>query len=333
MAALVSPTDYFWLSASTRRKYRQNGLVRARLALTLLLSGSLLLTGCAASVTTSKSISIGAEVKEISITTEQAPRFTRVVALANGSAEIIAAMGQKQILVGRDIASTMPILKTVPIVTSGHQVIPEKIISLRPDLVLIDASTGPQSALTALRQSQVRVVVIPEAWKISEIASKVIAIGSAVGALASARALAQKIAAQIGASQLNLPNRPRIAFLYLRGTSAVYLMGGPGSGTDSLIAAIGAIDVGAATLKHPFNSLTSEALAKSRPDILLVMSKGLESVGGMKGLLALPGVAQTPAGKKGRVIDVDDSLLLAFGPRTPALVSALSSAVAEAMKK
>jgi iron complex transport system substrate-binding protein len=63
------------------------------------------------------------------------------------------------------------------------------------------------------------------------------------------------------------------------------------------------------------------------------MSKGLESVGGVKGLVQLPGIAQTPAGKNSRVIDVDDSLLLSFGPRTPSLVAKLSQALAQVMKK
>jgi iron complex transport system substrate-binding protein len=119
-------------------------------------------------------------------------------------------------------------------------------------------------------------------------------------------------------------NSPKVAFLYLRGTSAIYLLGGPGSGADSLIQAIGGVDVGAASLKNPFNTLTPEALAVANPDVILVMTKGLESVGGIAGLLKLPGVAQTSAGKNARVIDVDDSLLLSFGPRTPSLLNALS---------
>jgi iron complex transport system substrate-binding protein len=47
------------------------------------------------------------------------------------------------------------------------------------------------------------------------------------------------------------------------------------------------------------------------------MEKGLESVGGVDGLLALPGVAQTPAARDRRVIVVPDGELLNFGPRTP----------------
>jgi iron complex transport system substrate-binding protein len=59
------------------------------------------------------------------------------------------------------------------------------------------------------------------------------------------------------------------------------------------------------------------------------MIKGLASVGGVKGLIALPGIAQTNAGKNARVIAVDDSLLLSFGPRTPDLLSKLAVALNE----
>ena len=57
------------------------------------------------------------------------------------------------------------------------------------------------------------------------------------------------------------------------------------------------------------------------------MIGGLESVGGVTGLKKLPGVAQTSAGKNGRVIAVDDSLLLSFGPRTPSLIDKLAVAI------
>ena len=73
--------------------------------------------------------------------------------------------------------------------------------------------------------------------------------------------------------------------------------------------------------------LTPEALVSINPSILLVMQKGLESVGGSKGLFALAGVAQTPAGINQKVIAVDDSLLLAFGPRTQGLISKLTDAI------
>lgn len=78
---------------------------------------------------------------------EQVASSARIVALANGSAEIVSALGLRKALVGRDIASTTPELSSIPIVTSGHQVIAEKVISLKPSLVLIDANTGPKMRL------------------------------------------------------------------------------------------------------------------------------------------------------------------------------------------
>ena len=65
-----------------------------------------------------------------------------------------------------------------------------------------------------------------------------------------------------------------------------------------------------------FVPLTAEAVIASRPDLILVPTKGLASVGGIDGLLALPGVAQTPAAKKRAVVAMDDLELLGFGPRT-----------------
>ena len=59
------------------------------------------------------------------------------------------------------------------------------------------------------------------------------------------------------------------------------------------------------------------------------MTKGLASVGGVEGLIKLPGVGQTTAGKNSAIIDVDDSLLLSFGPRTPSLLDQLAQALTQ----
>ena len=286
---------------------------------------AVLLSGCAQTSTTSTySIS---QQDVTSVTLSQSSQFSvnRVVVLANGVAEILNSLNAKSIIVGRDISSTEEALKDVPIVTSGHQVISEKVISLQPDLVIVDASTGPKAALDQIRSAGIKVVETPESWTLSDIPKKVSAVAAAIGAPRQADLLNQKMAQQAVSKKIS--GNPRVAFLYLRGTSSIYLIGGPGSGADSLISAVGATDVGAQRLKHPFNTLTAESLAAMNPDVILVMSKGLESVGGVDGLVKLPGVAQTTAGKNRAVIDVDDSLLLSFGPRTPSLVNALAVAL------
>lgn len=298
---------------------------KTSLFLTLILG----LTGCTSShVTRSFTIS-QKDVTSVLLTNVSTFSVSRVVVLANGVAEIFNSLNASSILVGRDISSTEDALKDIPIVTSGHQVISEKVISLKPDLVIIDASTGPKAALDQIRSAGIKIIQTPESWTLSDIAKKVNAVGDAIGARAQAEALNIQMA-KVARSQ-RVANSPRIAFLYLRGTSSIYLVGGPGSGADSLIQSIGGLDVGAASLKHPFNTLTPESLATANPDVILVMTKGLESVGGVQGLLKLPGVAQTNAGKNARVIDVDDSLLLSFGPRTPSLLNALCAGISKVM--
>ena len=291
---------------------------------------AILLTGCGTSQNLQIQTISENDVSKISIDSTANFSVSRVVVLANGVAEIINALNAKSILVGRDISSTEKDLKDIPIVTSGHQVLPEKVIELKPDLVIIDASTVPRAALDQIRTAGIKIVETPESWTLSDISKKVAAVASAIGAPVQGDLLNQAFNDELKTS--TVATKSRIAFLYLRGTSSVYLIGGPGSGSDSLIEAIGATDVGAQSLPNPYNTMTAESLATLNPDVIIVMTKGLQSVGGISGLLKLPGVAQTQAGKNQAVIDVDDSLLLSYGPRTPSLVTALARAV-EAVTK
>ena len=57
--------------------------------------------------------------------------------------------------------------------------------------------------------------------------------------------------------------------------------------------------------------------------MLLVTTTGLESVGGIDGLLAIPGLAETPAGHDRRVLAYEDQYLLGNGPRTGQLMRQL----------
>ena len=288
-----------------------------------------LLTACTQSQSQSEKVITKSDVTSVSVTPVEKLPDARIVALANGAAELIAAMGYEENLVGRDIASTTTELTDVPIVTSGHQVIPETIIALQPTLVIIDDTTGPSSAIAKLEKAGIRIISISQSWNLAELVSKIEQIGNALGAPQSAVRLKSALTESITGNLVEASaagKKLKIAFLYLRGTSSIYLVGGKGSGADYLIEATGAIDVGAQKLSKPFTPLTAETMAQLNPELILVMIGGLESVGGVSGLVELPGIAQTPAGKNRQIVAVDDSLLLSFGPRTPSLISELATA-------
>lgn len=257
--------------------------------------------------------------------TAQTPQ--RIVSLATGVGETLVALGVGDRVVGRDETSEVP--SDAEVVTQAHNVSAERVISLAPDLVIVDARTTPPEALDQIEAAGARVIEVPEAWTLADMAPRTQAIADAVGVDAAPLLATLPSDAAPGAGDPTA-DAPRVAFLYLRGTSAIYLLGGEGSGADALITAAGGIDAGAEAGLEAFTPLTAEALVALDPDVLLVMTGGLESVNGMEGLLALPGVAQTTAGRERRVVAVDDEVLLSYGPRTGALVELLRSAIGSA---
>ena len=54
---------------------------------------------------------------------------------------------------------------------------------------------------------------------------------------------------------------------------------------------------------------------------------GLESVGGVDGLLEVPGVADTDAGANACVVDMSDYEILSYGPQYPHTLRALADAI------
>lgn len=254
-------------------------------------------------------------------------RADRIVPLSGSLSEIVFTLGLGSRAVARDITATFAQAAGLPVVTRNHDVSAESVLSLRPDLVLAERTTGPAEAVEQIRAAGVPVLVVAPATGLPDVGRRIGAVAAALGVPGAGRALAQRSADRIAAVRAAAPaptDRPRVAFLYVRGSAAVYLIGGRGSGATSLIEAAGGVDAGAAAgLTKDFTPMTAEALARAQPDAILVMTKGLVSVGGVDGLVRLPGVAQTPAGLDRRIVTVEDGVLLNYGPRTDRVLKTL----------
>jgi len=244
----------------------------------------------------------------------------------------VFALGLGRNLVGRDIATKFPAAQHIPVLTpDGTNANLEALLALRPTIVLADASLPSVSALAVrLRAARIPVVLGDPARNLDNTAAQLRATAAALGVVRAGAELVRRTEAQIAEARSLIPNlktKPKVAFLYARGTGLM-ILGGPGSGASELIEFLGGIDAGtAAGLREPYTSLTAEGLIKAAPDVLLMMTDGLASVGGIDGLLRVPGVAQTPAGRTRSVIDMADGQLLTFGPRTGAVALALAKAL------
>ena len=116
--------------------------------------------------------------------------------------------------------------------------------------------------------------------------------------------------------------RPVVAALYIRGTGTQLVLG-RNSATHWLINAAGGKNIADILDIDQYKTITAESLLRAEPDILLVPSAGLDSVGGIDGLLEVGGISQTPAGINRAVLAYDDQLLLGNGPRTGDLLEQL----------
>lgn len=263
---------------------------------------------------------------------------SRIVPLTGGLNEIVFTLGLGENVVARDITATFEQAKKLPVVTRAHDVSAESVLSLKPTVVLADTTTGPAEAIGQIRDAGIPLVVFDSAKDLDDVGSRIDAVAEALGVGKSGDELTSRTRERITKVRESIPEaaraeKPRVAFLYLRGSASVYLLGGRESGASSLLEAAGAVDAGKASgLTKDFTAITSEALAKAAPDAILVMSKGLESVDGVDGLLKVPGVAETPAGLDRRIVSIDDGVLLNYGPRTDQVLKSLVDQLYEGEK-
>ncbi|AQU68976.1 ABC transporter substrate-binding protein [Streptomyces niveus] len=253
----------------------------------------------------------------------------RLVPLTGSLSEIVFTLGLGKHVVARDITATFEQAAKLPVVTRAHDVSAESVLSLRPTLVIAETTTGPPEAVDQIRDAGIPLLVVEPAKGLDDVGTRIETVARALGVDAAGDELSARTAERIAAVQKRIPapgdgGKPRVAFLYLRGSASVYLLGGRDSGASSLLEAAGAVDAGKESgLDKDFTAITSEALAKAAPDAILLMSKGLESVGGPDGLVKIPGVAETPAGLDRRFVSVDDGVLLNYGPRTDQVLASL----------
>lgn len=243
----------------------------------------------------------------------------------------VFALGLGKNLVGRDIATKFPAAQSIPNVTpGGTQLNAESVLALHPTVVLTDTTIKPATALQQIEAAGVPVVFFSPTRSIADATTEIKQVATALGVPTLGDQLADRTDREIAEAKAMVPKdapKRKIAFLYARGTGLL-ILGGPGSGADTLIEDLGGIDAGTAQgLTSPFTPVTTESLIAARPDTFLMMTGGLASVGGLDGLERVPGIAQTPAGRNRSVVDMDDGVLLSFGPRTGAVMIALAKAL------
>ena len=182
------------------------------------------------------------------------------ISLSGTLAELVDAYGFSDRLVGRDISTNIAGLEELPVVTrDGHSIDAESVLALRPSLILTDGSIGPTDVLLQMRDAGIPVVMVTRPSNPEETYETARQVAAALGVEPLADALIPQLRQAIADKEAEIAAlvpedealRPRVAFLYVRGTAGIYYLFGEGSGAASMIESPGAVDVCSATQCRP----------------------------------------------------------------------------------
>lgn len=256
---------------------------------------------------------VDATGKEVVVSSTQ-----RIVSLDGITTEILFALGVGNQVVGRDDSSYYPpeVLRR-PSVGYQFRLSAEGILSLRPTLVIGREDVRPPQVVEQLRAAGVTVVLVPTEPTVQGAKAKIRVVAQAVGRQARGEELVRSLERDLLAleafkAQRAPKGRLRALFLYMRGPQTLFVCGEGATPVGMMVLA--GLENAARGIRE-CQPMTAESVVASQPDVLVTFKKGLDSIGGLPGLLRLPGIAQTPAGQKGKVVAMDDLYLGSFGPR------------------
>ncbi|OKH87526.1 hemin ABC transporter substrate-binding protein [Thalassospira sp. TSL5-1] len=248
----------------------------------------------------------------------------RIVTVGAPATEIVYALGAGKNVVAVDITSTWPKdVQSLPRVGYMRTLAAEGIISLRPDIIIAIAESGPEAALDRLRELGVAVVLLPSLNRIENLPAAIDAVSSALGRDEAGAKLRKKVEGDITAihalAGANNPEkeakgRPEnIVFLMSVGHGQP-MSAGQNTTANEIIDLVGAenpmVDY------EGFKPVSPEIIAANRADYVLVTSSTLDQLGGIAGLQASPVFGLHPAVARGHVLSVSASTILGFGPRS-----------------
>ncbi|MCE6988938.1 hemin ABC transporter substrate-binding protein [Dyadobacter sp. CY323] len=245
--------------------------------------------------------------------TVSADKVLRIVS-ANGTlSEILVGLGLEKQIVGVDVTSTYPAsLDKISKIGHNRTIAAEGILTLNPDIIVYtDQSMLTPNVVKQLGSAGKKLVQFKHEYS-KEGAIKLI---REVGAYFNAKPQAEKLIKTLQSDLTKIPaprNPKKLLFIYARGTGTL-MVSGTGTSLDKMFLLAG--HKNAVEGFTDFKPLTAESLVIANPDVLVLFSSGLESLEGMDGLLKVPGIANTNAGKSRKIVTMDGQLLTGFGPR------------------
>jgi iron complex transport system substrate-binding protein len=239
----------------------------------------------------------------------------RIITAGSAITEIVCALGDCDKIIASDRTSLYPEhIQQLPSIGYRTGISAEGIISLKPTLIIAEKDYVDEAVLQQLASSGIKLLVVNERYHFNDTKKCITEIALMLKREVEGKKLIAKNEAELAEAKALLSKAtgsPKTLCVYNRGVATISVAGKKTfAGILDYVGASNVIpDV------EGYKPLNTEALIAADPEYILMVSTGLESIGGVEGALKIPGVAQTTAGRKKQIVGVNSLKLTNFGPR------------------
>lgn len=253
---------------------------------------------------------------------------SRLVSIGGAITEIVYALDEESRLIARDSTSLYPeAAMKLPDVGYMRALSPEGVLAVNPSAILSIEGSGPPDALAVLKNAGVPFETVAEGYDRASILNKITAVGNFLGVQDKAKALVDEVGKDLDAAIADINKRPeserkRVLFV-LSFQDGKIMAAGAHTAADGILKLAGAIN--ATDDAFPgYKPMSDEAIVNSKPDIIMVMTRGGAHDTSDEQILAQPAIALTPAAASKSVVRMEGLYLLGFGPRTASTIRELN---------
>ncbi|MGG2954093.1 ABC transporter substrate-binding protein [Geobacillus stearothermophilus] len=248
----------------------------------------------------------------------------KIVSLIPSNTEIAYALGLGEKIVGVSDFDNYPEDVKTKTKIGGMEFNVEKIISLKPDLVLAHASSAHNSrdGLKQLKDAGITVLVVNDAKSFDDVYASIDLIGKATGTTDKAKQVIDEMKEKLAkikekAKQIPADKQANV-WIEVSPPPQLYTTG-KGTFMDEMLKVISAKNVAGSLEGWPM--VTEEKAVAYKPDVIIT------TYGGAKQVLARAAWKDVPAVKNKRVYDVNTDLVSRPGPRLVEGVEELAKAI------
>jgi iron complex transport system substrate-binding protein len=238
----------------------------------------------------------------------------RIISLSPATTEILFALGLGNNIAGVTSFCDHPAMaKKLPKIGGMSNPSLERVVSLKPDIVVMTTDGNPKEFEERLRSLKIKTYVF-KARRLAELPQAVREMGAVLGVKEKAAAFAETIEAALGRMEMEkrdrIPASPGKKVLFIIWPEPL-IVAGPGTAADDAIILLGHKNI-ASQVKTAYPKYSLEEIIHQSPDVIFI-GEGHANMHKVSATL-LKKIKSVPAVRNNKVFYVSDSLYR-LGPR------------------